>query len=111
MSLDGEGRTRNSPRSAGFPDAKVELLEVANGVLLILPVGSLLLGAQPALEPVFHLLQEPVICLREAEPMVVIHSVDFVLGQGTAKCVCCHSFRENLRDPGDREVLPSSLPG
>jgi len=80
ISFDGEGRIRNSPRSTGFPDAKVELLEVTNGVLLILPVGSFLLGAEPALEPIFYLLQEPVICLREEEPMVVIHGVDLVLG-------------------------------
>ena len=89
----------------------MKLLEVANRVLLIPPVGSFLLAAEPALEPVFHRLQKPVICLREAEPMVVVHSIDFVLRQGTAKCVCCHSFLESLRDPGDREVLPSLLPG
>ena len=80
MHFDGEGRTRNSPRSTGFPNTKVEFVEVTNGVLLILPVGSFLLGAEPALEPIFHLLQEPAICLREAEAMVVIHSVDLVLG-------------------------------
>jgi len=80
ISFDGEGRTRNSPRSTGFPDANVELVEVTNSILLIPPVGSFLLGAEPALEPIFHLLQEPVICLREAEPMVVIHGVDLVLG-------------------------------
>ena len=101
----------NSPHFTGLPDAEVELLEVTNSVLLILPVRSFLFGAEPALEPVFHLLQEPVICLREAKPVVVIHSADFVLSQGTAKCVRCHSFRENLTHPGDREVLPSSLPG
>jgi hypothetical protein len=102
----------NSPGLTDFPDAKVELLEVANSVLLILPVGSfLLLGTQPAPEAISQLLQEPVICLREAEPMVVIHSVDFVLRQGTSKCVYCQSARENPRDPGDREGLSSSLPG
>ena len=101
----------DSPRFAGFPDAKVELLEVANSVLLMFPVRSFLFGAEPALEPVFHLLQESSIGLREAEPMVVTYSVNFVLRQGTAKCVRCHSFRENLNDPGDREVFPSSLPG
>ena len=105
------GRIRNSPRSTGFPNAKVEFVEVTNGVLLILPVRSFLLGAEPALEPTFHLLQEPVRCLREAEAMIVIHSVDLVVGQGTAKCVCCHASRESLRDPGNSEGLPSSLPG
>jgi hypothetical protein len=63
-SLDGRGGITNSPHSAGLPDAKVELLEVANGILLVLPVGSFLLATEPALEPVFHLLQEPVICLE-----------------------------------------------
>jgi len=111
ITFDGEGRIRNSPRCTGFPDAKVELLEVANSILLVLPVGSFLLGAEPALEPIFHLLQEPVICLREAEPMVVIHGVDLALGQGTAEFVGCHSFCESLREPGDREWFPSSLPG
>ena len=101
----------DSLRFTGFPDAKVELLEVANSVLLILPVRSFLFGAEPALEPVFHLLHESIKCLREAEPVVVTHSVDFVLSQGTAKCVRCYSFRENVKDPGDREVFPSSLPG
>jgi hypothetical protein len=43
--------------------------------------------------------------------MAVIHSVDFVLRQSMAKCVCCYSFRQSLRDRLDREVLPSSLPG
>jgi len=57
--VNGEGRIRNSPRPTGFPDAKVELLEVANSILLTLPVGSILLGAEPALEPIFHLFQEP----------------------------------------------------
>jgi len=80
ISFDGEGRIRNSPHSTGSPDAKVELLEVANSILPVLPVGSSLLGAEPALEPIFHLLQEPVICLREAEPMVVTHGVDLVVG-------------------------------
>jgi hypothetical protein len=116
MSLDDGGRGEggiitNSPRSADLPDAEVELLEVANSVLLVLPVGSFLLGAEPAGEPVLHLLQEPVICLREAEPMVVIRSINFVLREGTVECVCCHSFHESLWDPGDREALPSSLPG
>jgi len=110
ISLDGEGRIRNSPHSTGFPDAKVEFVEVTNGVLLILPVGSFLLGAEPALEPILHLLQEPVICLREAEAMVVTHSVDLVLRQGTAEFVGCHSFCESLREPGDHEGFPSSLP-
>ena len=106
----GEGMT-NSPRFTGLPDAEVEFLEVANGIFFILPIGSFLFGAEPALEPVFHLLQEAVVGLRETEPMVVIHGVDFVLRQGAAQCLCCHSFRESLRDPGDCEVLPSSLPG
>ena len=105
------GGISNSPSSAGHPNAKMKLLVVANRVLLIPPVSPFLRGAEPALEPVFHLLQEPIICLRKAEPMVVIHSVDFVLRQGTTECVCCHSFLESFRDPGDREVLPSSLPG
>jgi len=111
ISFGDEGRIRNSPRCTGFPDAKVELLEVANSILLVLPVGSFLLGAEPALEPIPHLLQEPVICLREAEPMVVIHGVDLALGQGTAEFVGCHSFCESLREPGDREGFPSELPG
>jgi hypothetical protein len=113
MSLDdgGGGGGTNSPRSAGLPDAEVELLKMANGVLLVLPVGPFLLGAEPAGESVFHLLQEPVVCLREAEPMVMIHSLTFLLREGTVECVCCHSFHESLWDPGDREVLPSMLPG
>ena len=101
----------NSPRSAGLPNAKVEFLEVANSILFILPVGSFLFGAEPASEPVFHLLQESIVGLRETEPMVVIHSVDLVLRQSASHCVYRHSFRENLQDPGDRKVLPSSLPG
>ena len=100
-----------SPCSAGLPDAKVEFLKMANCVLFVLPIGPFPFDAEPALEPVFHLLQESVVCPRETEPMVVIHSVDFVLRQGTPQCVCIQFFREGLRDPGDREVLPSSLPG
>ena len=111
ISLEGEGRIRNSPCSTCFPNAKVELLKVTNSILLILPVGSFLLGAEPALEPITHLLQEPVVYLREAEPVVVIHSADLVLGQGAPQCVCCHASRESLRDPGDRKVLSSSLLG
>jgi len=111
ISLEGEGRIHNSPCSTCFPDAKVELLKMTNSVLLILPVGSFLLGAEPALEPIIYLLQEPVIYLREAEPMVVIHSVDLIVRQGTSNCVCCHASRESLRDPGDREDLSSSLLG
>ena len=50
-------------------------------------------------------------CRREAESIVVTHSVGSVSRQVTSKYVRCHSFRESLRDPGDRKVLPSSLPG
>jgi len=39
-------------------------MEVTNSILLILPVRSFCLGAEPALEPIFHLVQEPVMCLR-----------------------------------------------
>ena len=105
------GGITNSPRSAGHPDAKMELLEVTNGVLLVLPVGPILLGAESTPKPVLHLLQESVIRLREAEPMVVIHGIDLVLRQGTAEFVGCHSFCESFRAPGDREGFPSSLPG
>ena len=109
--VGGVGGIANSPRSASLPDTKVEFLEVADGVFFILPIGPFLFGAEPALEPVFHLLQESIVAPREAEPMVVIHSVDLVLGQGTSQCVYCHSFRESLQDPVDSKVLPSSLPG
>ena len=101
----------NSPYSTGLPDAEVELLEVTNRVLLVLPVGPILLGAEATPESVLHLLQESVICPREAEPMVIIHSVDLPLRQGTGECVWRHSIRESLGDPGDGKVLPSSLPG
>jgi len=39
-------------------------MEVMNSILLILPVRSFCLGAEPALEPIFHLVQEPGMCLR-----------------------------------------------
>ena len=107
----GVGGISNSPRSASLPDAKVEFSEVANGVLLIPPIGSFLFGAEPAFEPVVYFLQESVVCLREAEPMVVIHGVEFVLRQDPAQCPYCHSICESLRDPGDRKVFPSSPPG
>jgi hypothetical protein len=35
----------NSPYSTGLADAKIELLEVTNRVLLVVPVGSFLLRA------------------------------------------------------------------
>ena len=41
----------NSPHSAGLPDPKMELLEVANRVLLVLPVGTILLGAKSTPKP------------------------------------------------------------
>jgi hypothetical protein len=71
----------DSPCPTGLPNAEVKLLEVTDSILLVLPVGSFLfgLGAEPAREAVSHLLQESVVCLREAEPMVVAHSVEFLL--------------------------------
>ena len=105
-----EGST-DSPSSAGLSDAKVKLLEVANRILLVPPVGSFLFRAEPTFESTFDLLQESVVRSREAEPMVVVHSAGFLLRQGTGKCLRRYLARESGRDPGNREVLPSSLSG
>ena len=101
----------NSPHSAGLPDPKMELLEVANRVLLVLPVGPILLGAKSTPKPVLHLLQESVVCSGEAEPVIVVHSVNFFSRQGAGECICGHSIRESLGDPSDGKVLSSLLSG
>ena len=74
----------------------MELFEVTDRVLLVLPVGPFLLGAESTPKPVLHLLQKSVIRLREAKPVVVIHSVDLLLRQGTGERAWRHSIRENL---------------
>ena len=105
------GGITNSPRSAGLPDAEMELLEMTNRILLVLPVCSILLRAESTSELGLHLLQESMIRPREAEPMVMIHSVDFLLRQGTDEYIWGHSVRKSLGDRGDSKVLPSSLSG
>ena len=101
----------NSPHSAGLPDPKMELLEVTNRVLLVLPVGPILLGAESTPKPVPHLLQESVTCPREAKPMIVVHSVDFLSRQGASECIWGHSIHESLGNPADGKVLSSPLSG
>ena len=101
----------NSPRPAGLPDAEMELSEVTNRILLVLPVGPILLGAEPTREPVPHLLQEPVICLRKAEPTVVLRSAGLLRRQPAGERAGRRAIRERLGDPADGEVVASSSSG
>jgi hypothetical protein len=58
----------------------------------------------------FDLSKNPSYARARRNPVVVVHSDDSLLRKSVGTRACCHSICENLAGPGDRAVLPSSLP-